>query len=163
MRFHSPQFLLAISWIFKSKKIMFCFLNCTLELLPVFDPFGLSVILQLSITVFIPPCLGVFSDINNFWMFIPSSFYIISESYYNMFKDFFPLNILHIKPFDGFNSIVDKFIFFFTILDYCMLFGLNILFKNCNIHSKWDVIRCKILVWVNGVIVMFLWIWSEKH
>ena len=52
-----------------------------------------------------------------------------------MFKDF-ALNIFCIKPFDGFNEIVDELFFFFTVLDYYLRFGLNMLFKNCNIHGE---------------------------
>ena len=63
----------------------------------------MSIILQNSATIFILLCFGVFSNINNFWMFIPNSFCAISKSLDNVFKTFFALNVIYIKIFDGFD------------------------------------------------------------
>ena len=73
-------------------------------------------------------------------MFIPNSFCTIGKSLHDLFKNIFSLNVLHIEPFNGFNQFVNEFFFFFTVLDYCVFFGLNMLFKNCNIDSKWGEI-----------------------
>ena len=43
----------------------------------------------------------MFSNIDKFQMFIPYSFGIIGKRLYDVFKNFFTLNILHIEPFDG--------------------------------------------------------------
>ena len=54
-------------------------------------------------TVFILPHFGVFSDINNFWMFIPNSFYTTYKELNNILEFLFVLNITCIKPFDSFD------------------------------------------------------------
>ena len=98
-----PTILISNFLNFQVKKIVFGFLNCALELFPIFNLFRLSIVLQVSVIIIIPPCLGIFSNINKFQMFILYSFGVIGKRLYDMFKNFFTLNILHIELFDGSN------------------------------------------------------------
>ena len=66
---------------------------------PVLNPLSLPETLQIPMTVFIPPYFEVFSNINNFWVFIPVFFYTTCE----ILKFLFVLDITCIKLFDGFN------------------------------------------------------------
>ena len=54
-------------------------------------------------TIFILPIFWVFSDIDDFQVFIPYSFRVASKWLNDLFENFFTLNILHIKSLDGFH------------------------------------------------------------
>ena len=86
--FSWPTILISNFLNFQAEKIAFDFLNYTLELFSIFNPFKLSIVLQVSMTTIIPPYFGVFSNIDKFWIFILYSFGIIDERLYNMFKNF---------------------------------------------------------------------------
>ena len=120
---------------------MFGFLNHALESFPIFNLFRLSIVLQISVINFILPCLDIFSDVDKFQIFILYSFGVIGERLYDVFKNFFTLNILHIKPFNNSNQFVNKVFFFFAVLDYHVFSSLNMLFKNYNVDGEWSVIK----------------------
>ena len=82
---------------------MFYFLNCTLESFPVLQSLGISIILQASMTVFILPCFGVFSDVYNFRMLEPNFFCTFSKDLNNVFETIFVAYVIHINIFDGFD------------------------------------------------------------
>ena len=87
-------------WI---EKFVFCPFDCTLEFFPIFQSFGLSILLQTSTAILVPPNFGVFSNIYNFGIFKPDSFCTTSESLDDMFKIIFFMNVVCIKTFDGLN------------------------------------------------------------
>ena len=82
---------------------MLCLFNSVLKLSLVFNLFGLSIGFKISVAVFVLPLLWMFSDINNFQVFIPYSFSNANKQLNDLIKDFFTLNILHIHFFDGFH------------------------------------------------------------
>ena len=49
--------------------------------------------------------------------------------------------VLHVNSLNGNNKFIDEIVFFFTILDNCMLFCWNMFFKDRDVNCQWSVIR----------------------
>jgi len=90
-------------------------------------------------------------------------FVLLADSYTTKIKSFFIWNILHIEALDIFNKFSNELVTFFAVLDNCTLFGMNLLFINCNIDSEWDVIWREFPLWMNYVIINLQQIWTKKH
>ena len=82
---------------------MFYLLDCTLKYFPIFQPLGLSILLQTFMAIFVLPSFVVFSDVHNFGMFKPNSFHITGKSLDDIFKVIFAMNVACIKTFDDLN------------------------------------------------------------
>ena len=78
--FSWPTILISNFLNFQVEKIIFGFLNYTLELFPIFNLFRLFIVLQVSMTTIIPLCFEVFSNIDKFQIFILYSLLQISHS-----------------------------------------------------------------------------------
>jgi len=125
---------------FGIKKYTFGLFDNAFKVPPIFDLLWDSVSLKLPLILLVLSWFQVFYDINSFWMLEPNFVSIISEFLYCLFENFFAWDILCIKPLDSLNKFSNEIPFFFTILDDCILFGLNMLFNYCNINGKQSIV-----------------------
>ena len=145
MSSHSPQFLLAISWILKLKKLYFVLLTVHLKYFQ-FSIFLVCLKLSRSLWQFASyhtlECLVILTffeclyqilsvQLTKDWMISPSS---------SLFW------ILHVLSplMDLINSMMK--LSFFAVFNQSMLFGLNVFFKNWNVDYEWGMIRSETLV-----------------
>jgi len=64
---------------FSIEKVLFGLLNHSFEPFPVFKLSKLSICIQVPMTIVVPPCFGMPSDVYNLGMFVPYSVNIVSK------------------------------------------------------------------------------------
>ena len=85
---------------FSIKEVSFCLFNSPFKSLPVFQMFGLSVRVEIPMTIIVPPSFRMLSNVDLLRMFVPYSLDIIGEQINNVFKSFSTLNRVHFEILD---------------------------------------------------------------
>ena len=142
---------------------MFGILNHPLELFPVFNILGWSVNIKVTFTIVIPPTLGIPSDINDLWMLFPHSLYRASKIEDTYFKWLNIQNITSIDLFDNSNEFLNEWFLFIAVFDNCLFLGLKSLFDDRDSDSKRSIVWYKTPLWLDQIIIKFLWSKLKEH
>jgi len=129
MRSHNLLLDNAISWILLLEKTFFSCHHYFSILNPVTSLPGNLIYGQLSVAFLIPPCFRLFSNVDQFWKFVPKVFYNDSKFLSYAFKLFAAIDVSCLYgAYSGPELIINKFFLFVIIPNDRLSFFLNKLF-----------------------------------
>ena len=102
---------------------MFRFPDHTFEFLPVLQTTKLLVFVEITLTVFIPPYIGVFGDIDHLGVFELDVLNIYGQHLNDILYSFDAVNRECIQPLDEIYKFLKKMIFFIAIFDKELFFS----------------------------------------